>query len=141
MRGEILELDTSLCPLDAIYSAAYAHLDRAFVFLENDGEKVRATVRSKVSNTTDREAAGQLGNEILATALRLLLTTESRRSVEAIVTRAVAGAAGPPGLDELLEMDIGDATAFEDPLGIAMSWEEKYVKTKKDKAAGDGEDE
>jgi hypothetical protein len=25
-------------------------------------------------------------------------------------------------------MDIGEATAFDDPLGIAMSWEEKYKK-------------
>jgi hypothetical protein len=25
-------------------------------------------------------------------------------------------------------MDIGEETAFEDPLGIAMSWEEKYKK-------------
>jgi hypothetical protein len=30
-------------------------------------------------------------------------------------------------------MDIGAETAFDDPLGIAMSWEEKYAK-KKEKA-------
>ena len=33
-----------------------------------------------------------------------------------------------PGLDDLLAIDIGEASAFDDPLGIAMSWEEKYKK-------------
>ena len=49
---------------------------------------------------------------------------------EMITSRALSGAAGPPGLDELLATEIGDAGAFEDPLGIAMSWEEKYTKKK-----------
>jgi hypothetical protein len=49
---------------------------------------------------------------------------------------AIYGAAGPPGLDDLLAMDIGEESAFEDPLGIAMSWEEKYTK-KKSAAKGD----
>ena len=51
-------------------------------------------------------------------------------------SRALSGAAGPPGLDDLLTMDIGEESAFEDPLGIAMSWEEKYTK-KKSAAKGD----
>ena len=61
--------------------------------------------------------------------------------MESITARALAGAAGPPGLDELLAADIGDATAFEDPLGIAMSWEEKYLKKKQgaEGEAGAGE--
>jgi hypothetical protein len=33
-------------------------------------------------------------------------------------------------------MDIGEETAFDDPLGIAMSWEEKYAKKKDDEAQG-----
>ncbi|HTJ84661.1 MAG TPA: hypothetical protein VL400_23235 [Polyangiaceae bacterium] len=130
MHEEALELDLDLYPLDAIYAAAYAHLDRAYLFLERSGDLVKVRVRSKSATVTDREAAGQLANELLATSLRLLLTGERRRSVEAIVTRAIGGAAGPPGLDELLEADIGEATAFDDPLGIAMSWEEKYAKGK-----------
>jgi hypothetical protein len=40
----------------------------------------------------------------------------------------LGGAAGPPGLDELLEMDADDEAAFDDPLGIATSWEDKYKK-------------
>ena len=67
--------------------------------------------------------------EHVAPAIEQLLE-ENRALIEQVTTRALAGAAGPPGLDELLAMDIGEATAFEDPLGIAMSWEEKYAKKK-----------
>jgi hypothetical protein len=37
---------------------------------------------------------------------------------------------GAPSLDDLEKFEFGDE-AFEDPLGIAMSWEEKYGKNKK----------
>jgi hypothetical protein len=57
-----------------------------------------------------------------------LLVEENRRIVETVTTQALAGAAGPPGLDELLEMDAEEGAAFDDPLGIAVSWEEKYKK-------------
>jgi hypothetical protein len=40
---------------------------------------------------------------------------------------------GPPSLDDLEKFDFS-AEAFDDPLGIAMSWEEKYGK--KNKAGG-----
>ena len=128
MDGFRIELDGDFYPLDAIYQAAYASLDRAFVLLERTSSGVAATVRSKQVDVTDEAAAGRLGNEALAQAYRLSLAKAGRRTIEAIATRAIAGAAGPPGLDELLDMEIGDATAFEDPLGIAMSWEEKYGK-------------
>ena len=73
------------------------------------------------------DLAGELENELLGQAWRRLLVDENRRLVETVTTQALAGAAGPAGLDELLEMDL-DAEAFDDPLGIAMSWEEKYKK-------------
>lgn len=128
MDGFRIELDAELYPLDAIYQAAYVNLDRAWVFLERTASGVAAVVRSKREGVTDEAAAGQLGNEALAQAYRLSLARSGRRLIESITTRAIAGAAGPPGLDELLDMEIGEATAFDDPLGIAMSWEEKYGK-------------
>jgi hypothetical protein len=135
MSGVKLELDGELYPLDAVYLAAYTLLDRAWIFLEPTPTGVVARVRSKREGVTDDAAAGQLGNEALAQAYRGALAKSGRRLIEAVATRAVAGSAGPPGLDELLDMDIGEATAFDDPLGIAMSWEEKYGK-KPDKKAG-----
>jgi hypothetical protein len=44
-----------------------------------------------------------------------------------VTAQALAGAMGPPSLDELEKFDFSEDT-FEDPLGIALSWEEKHKK-------------
>jgi His-Xaa-Ser system protein HxsD len=125
-----IEFDESFYPKDAIYGAAYVFIDRCYVHLDRSGDKrVRVTLRAKSGAASDSQAlAGEFENELLGQAWRLSIAAENRQMIESITARALGGAAGPPGLDELLAMDIDEATAFEDPLGIAMSWEEKYKK-------------
>lgn len=125
-----VEFDESLYPKDAIYGAAYVFIDRCYVHLDRAADRrVRVTLRSKSGSIADGQAlAGELENELLGQAWRLSIAGENRQLIESITSRALGGAAGPPGLDELLAMDIDEATAFDDPLGIAMSWEEKYRK-------------
>jgi His-Xaa-Ser system protein HxsD len=125
-----LELDEGLYPKDAVYGAAYVFIDRCYVHLDRAGDRrIKVTLRAKKGKIEDSAAyAGEFENELLGQAWRRQLVEENRQLVESITARALAGAAGPPGLDELLAMDIGEATAFDDPLGIAMSWEEKYKK-------------
>ena len=125
-----IELDEGLYPKDAIYGAAYVFIDRCYVHLDRAGDRrIKVTLRSKKGAPLDSQAcAGEFENELLGQAWRRQILDENRQLIEAITTKALGGAAGPPGLDELLAMDIGEATAFDDPLGIAMSWEEKYKK-------------
>lgn len=132
-----LEFDEELYPKDAVYGAAYVLIDRCYLHLDRAAEgRVRVRVMAKRGGAdATRLFAGELQNELLAQAYRRRLASENRVLIEAITARAIAGAAGPPGLDELLAMEIGEGTAFEDPLGIAMSWEEKYTKKKGEKAA------
>ena len=126
-----LELDEDLYPRDAIYGAAYVFIDRCYVLLDRPSAgRVRIALRAKRPGADAQAFAGELQNELLAQAWRRAIAEENRALIEQVTTRALAGAAGPPGLDELLAMDIGEETAFEDPLGIAMSWEEKYAKKK-----------
>lgn len=134
-----IEFDESFYPKDAIYGAAYVFIDRCYVHLDRAADRrVRVTLRAKSGSLADGQAlAGELQNELLSQAWRLSIAAENRQLIESITARALGGAAGPPGLDELLAMDIDEATAFDDPLGIAMSWEEKYKK----KGAGDDEAE
>jgi His-Xaa-Ser system protein HxsD len=135
-----VELDEGLYPKDAVYGAAYVFIDRCYVHLDRAGQgRIKITLRAKRGGAADSAAlAGELQNELLAQAWRRAIAEENRALIEAVTTRALAGAAGPPGLDELLAMDIGEETAFEDPLGIAMSWEEKYAKKKADAKADEG---
>lgn len=133
-----LEFDEELYPKDAVYGAAYVFIDLCYLHLERSGDKrVRVRLKAKTGKADDtKSCAGDFENEILAQAYRQRLAGENRGLIESITARAIAGAAGPPGLDELLAMDIGEETAFDDPLGIAMSWEEKYAKKKKEPEAG-----
>ena len=66
-------------------------------------------------------------NELLSQAWRLKIVAENRAVIEAVTTQALAGAMGPPTLDDLASFDFTE-DGFDDPLGIAMSWEEKQQK-------------
>jgi His-Xaa-Ser system protein HxsD len=132
-----LEFDEELYSRDAIHGAAYVFIDRCYLHLERAGDKrLRVRLKAKKGSLADTQAyVGDFGNEALGQAWRRHIAGDNRATIESITARGLAGAAGPPGLDDLLAMDIGAETAFEDPLGIAMSWEEKYTKKKGDKAA------
>lgn len=132
-----LEFDEGLYPIDAIYGASYIFIDRCYVKLDRP-KPGRISVTLKLKNGTAQpleELAGEFENELLGQAWRRTILDENRQFIEQVTTQALSGAAGPPGLDDLLSMDIDEETAFEDPLGIAMSWEEKYKKKSK---AADG---
>jgi His-Xaa-Ser system protein HxsD len=114
-------------PLDAVYGASYVFIDRCFVLLDApDGEHVRIHLRGRepLGHKELDALAGELGNELLTQVWRQRTVEQNRPLVEAVVGRAISGAAGPAGLDDLV---LGqDADVFDDPLGIAVPWEEKY---------------
>jgi His-Xaa-Ser system protein HxsD len=135
-RGAVsLRVDEALYPLEAIYAAAYVFIDRCYVFLDRPGEqRVRVTLSSKkgpFDADAARDVVGEFANELISCAWRAQIAKESRVTIEAVTAQALAGARGAPSLDELEAFDFSDE-AFDDPLGIAMSWEEKYAKGKKD---------
>ena len=129
-----VEFDEGLYPKDSIYGAAYVFIDRCYVHLDRPSAgRISVTLRPKPScDQSPEDLAGNFENELLGQAWRRLITEENRTLIEQVSSLALAGAAGPPGLGDLMDMDIGDDTAFEDPLGIAMSWEEKYKKKPKE---------
>lgn len=131
-----LEVDAQLYPLDALYGASYVFIDRCYVFLERAGDKVAVTLSPKKGEATEeslRALAGEFGNELLSCAWRHQITEANKAQIAAVTNQAMAGAMGPPSLEELANFDFTDAP-LEDPLGIAQSWEEKYKKKEKVKA-------
>ena len=126
-------VDESIYPLEAIYGATFTFLDRCFVFLGRAGEgQVQITLSAKKLPASDEELrawVGELSSELLACAWRGRILEQNRATIEAVTMQAIGGAMGPPSLDELEDFDFSEEP-FEDPLGIAMSWEEKYGKKK-----------
>jgi His-Xaa-Ser system protein HxsD len=130
-----MTIDSGIYPLEALYGAAYVFIDRCYVVLDRpEPTRFRVTLSTKSTGADEgalRALVGEFANELLSCAWRHQITQENRSLIEAVTTQAFAGAMGPPSLDELAAFDFTEES-FEDPLGIAMSWEDKYKK--KDKA-------
>ncbi len=129
-NGVELSFDESIYPKDAVFGAAYALLDRCFVHIDRQDDKLLVRLRAKPGVKLSADLiGGEFENEALAQTWRRDIIRENQTWIEGVTSRAVTGAAGPPGLDDLLDEDLGDlGDAFDDPLGIAVSWEEKYGK-------------
>ncbi len=139
-----LFVDESLYPLEAVYGASFTFLDRCFVFLDRPQPgRLRVILSAKklgASPEVLREMVGEFANELLACAWREKITERNRATIEAVTMQAIGGAMGPPSLDDLEDFDFTEEP-FEDPLGIAMSWEEKYGKKTAPPAATEGDEE
>lgn len=138
-RGAIsLRVDEALYPLESVYAAAYVFIDRCYVFLDKPSDgRIRVTLsgkRTKLEGDVIRDTVGEFANELLSCAWRAQIARDNRATIEAVTAQALSGARGAPSLDELEAFDFSEE-AFDDPLGIAMSWEEKYAKKKKDAVA------
>ncbi len=132
-RAVELSFAKSLYPLEAVYSAAYVFMDRCYLLLDQPSDAFfRVSLTWKKGEPPEdglRSLAGEFANEILSCAWRAQIAKESAASIAAATNKALAGAMGPLTLDDLERFDFSDE-ALEDPLGISMSWEEKYGKKK-----------
>jgi His-Xaa-Ser system protein HxsD len=125
-----LRVDAVTYPIDALYGAAYVFIDRCYVLLDKPDASWRVTLSWRKPQPTAeqlRALVGEFANELLSCAWRAKIATDSRALIESVTAQALAGAMGPPSLDELEKFDFSEDT-FEDPLGIALSWEEKHKK-------------
>jgi len=137
-----LSLDPGLYPIDVIYGAAYALIDRAYVLLDREAVKgggetqarrsgrflVHLRAKRKVTEEALNRMSGDFGNELLSQALRRKVVKQNGKIIEEIVTQAIAGAAGAALPQDFVEDDDDDLDFLDDPLGIAVPWEEKFKK-------------
>jgi His-Xaa-Ser system protein HxsD len=131
MDRVVVPVDRTVYPLDAIYGAAYVFLDRAYVYLEKEKEDtVRVSLASKTPATKDALMAlgGEFVNELLNQAIRANLDDGAKKIREYIVVKSHYGQpSGNMDIEGLLDQTLKEAFD-EDPLDIAVPWEEKYGK-------------
>ena len=137
-----LRVDLEVHSRDAVFGAAYTFIDRCYVWLDKDADGrivVELTPRAGGSDSVEA-LAGEFANELLAQSTRAMVLQANRDLVQAIVSRALVGAgartaeAAAPALPDLEAFELEDEP-FDDPLGIAISWEEKYGKKTPDSRA------
>jgi His-Xaa-Ser system protein HxsD len=124
-------VECTLYPLEALYGAAYIFIDRCYMLLDKpDTTHFKVTLAPKKGAADEaalKSLVGEFANELLSCAWRSAITQENRSYIETVTSRAIAGAMGPPSFDDLAAFDFTEEP-FEDPLGIAQSWEEKYKR-------------
>lgn len=137
-----LALEMGLYPTEVLYGAAYIFIDRAFVLLDKDegqGRIGRWLVHLRGKTPLDdqqlRALSGEFGNELLSQALRRKIVKQNQKLIEEITTQAIAGAAGGTLPTDFLATDDDGMDFLDDPLGIAVPWEEKFKKKKDEPAA------
>lgn len=122
-------VDTSIYPLEVIHGAAYVLMDRAYVLLEpGDGTAVNVRLCGKEDTDSEglRKLGGEFANELTNQSLRETLDASGRKIREYIIAKShFFHDQGGQDIQSLL-----DATMLEafddDPLDIAVPWEDKY---------------
>jgi His-Xaa-Ser system protein HxsD len=144
-----ITVDAKIYPLEAVYGASYVFLDRAYVFLDGDPEKkidviLKLKPDSLFKNT--KTLKGEFLNELLNYSLRQQIAERNAKLREYIVGAALLGASGELNVFPVTETEedispeelptaaesgrtvAGQSEAWEeDPMQIAVPWEEKYA--------------
>jgi His-Xaa-Ser system protein HxsD len=130
-RSVGLRVDAAAHPVAAVYGAAFLFLDRCWVLLDKpDAGHVRVTLTPRTAKAIDLEAlAGEFAEELVSSTFRAAIAADTRSMINAAIARAHGGGDAPPSLDELSSYEFSKE-AMEDPLGLAVSWEEKHKPEK-----------
>jgi len=126
-----VSVDRDIYSLEAIYDAAYNFLEKVYVFLKKGEEnsiEVQLKSKEKAGEEELMQIAGEFLNELVNTSLRISISKENKMIREYIVSTALIGASrdlqeqvGKKENERKEEKEEGE----EDPLGIAVPWEEK----------------
>lgn len=133
----IFSLKTKNYPLEAIYSAAYVFVDRAYVYLDGSPEK-EINVFLKGKELLNKKQLESLQGEFLNELLNYLVRIETARMNQKIREYVVASALVSALPQEVLgkspdTLEKSSEDWQNDPLGIAVSWESKKSANKKGK--------
>jgi len=120
--------------LEAVYGTAYVFIDRAYLFLDSKKkDQIEVSLKGKkpLSSKQLGDLKGEFLNELLNYAVRIRLAKNNKKIREYIISQALLSAIGT---EEPAEEKM---TYQDDPLGIAIPWEEKYgAQTKKSSKSG-----
>lgn len=148
----------ALYPADVLFGTAFSFLDRAYLLLDvEDKDRFRVDIEARPgSRFSLDELVGEFKNELVNQALRYKLARQTEKVRTMIVGRAIAEALPveggpapsqapaapalpdlPPEVAKLLAEEEDSLDFLDDPLGIAVPWEEKYGKKDGEPGKGD----
>jgi len=123
-------VNPAVYPLDVIYGAGFVYVDRAFVMLDRLDPAhllVTLTARRPCDEQALRDLGGAFANELLTQALRETIARKTQKIRELVINRALYSTLDSGGGGGDMDFEEEDDLEFlDDPLGIAVTWEEKF---------------
>lgn len=116
-------------PLDVIYGASFVYVDRAFVMLDRrDDNHVLVSLTARTARDEDglQSLGGAFANELLTQALRESIAKKTQKIRELVINRALYSTLDSGGAGDMDFEEEDDLEFLDDPLGIAVPWEEKF---------------
>ncbi|MGD9822780.1 hypothetical protein [Desulfobacter sp.] len=147
MKKITFEVNQHIHSKSVMIRTCHAFTKSYYTDLDDNGNgKWIVTLRERTDNSMGKhdDPEAEFRNELLNESFREMLMEKSKTVKEIVVARALFGADGFPGEDPLealdLETDFSDTDEdfddyMDDPLGIAVPWEEKYQNGTKAKDA------
>lgn len=136
--GIVARIDEAAFDRQIIYAAAFTFIDRAWVRLHRHAPgRVDVVLREKAGGSLPGDPRAELVEALYAARLQQASVTASGSWADSITLSALgspesdvespanASTGESAKLDPVAEEDLA---AFDDPLGIAKSWEEKHRK-------------
>jgi His-Xaa-Ser system protein HxsD len=123
------EVDEKVFSRQVVVSAAYLFLERCYIRLERAGKnsmRVRLKGKKKLSKPKLQALADEFDNELLHQLVRDQVARRTDSLREVIVGRALLSAEPMEGPDDSGRDSGQEPDYLDDPLGIAVPWEEKY---------------
>ena len=130
MKKEIIiPINPNFYSLEAVYGAAYIFLDSCYVFLDGDIKKeIKVHLKNKDSSSIKtNKLKGEFLNELLNCSLRYKISHNNKKIREYIIATALISSSKKENIEDFQEEN--DEWG-EDPLSIAVPWEEKFGKKK-----------
>ena len=123
-------------PPHVVQGAAVGFIDRCYVLMDRPcADEIRVTLSAKEtvdSQDTLQQIAEAFEARLRSSDLYHRVAADNKVLTDAVINQAFGYGQAPestPGLDDLEAFDFSD-DAFDDPLGIAQTWEEKHGRAK-----------
>ena len=120
----VILINPKFYSLEAVYGAAYAFLDKAYIYLEQGpGSKIRVTLKEKEAKSNSETLKGEFLNELLNFSLREKISKNNKKIREYIVARALVSSSYQEDCQER-----GEGILEKDPSKIVIPWRDKKQK-------------
>jgi len=125
-------------PEEAITLSCYKFLDNFYFKFSGNGQKIAVAVFARQSDqpVNKKKFERDFYTELNHNLVRLAVAKENKKLREMIVFKTFFSALPEKEKEQAVSGSVQKDLKFEDPLGIAVPWEEKYGPKKSAKKSG-----